>query len=51
MNWWDSHENLARLWRWLDARGETPGDGPAYFMEKPWKWAPEWDAMNAEVSQ
>lgn len=46
--WYHNHVNLAALWRWLEERGETPTDGPAYFMEKPWKWEGEWLAMQHE---
>ena len=42
--WW-THDNLAALWSWLDENGLDPADGPAYFMEKPWKWNLEYDAM------
>lgn len=40
--WYSNHGNLSLLWSWLEERGETPADGPAYFMEKPWKWDTEW---------
>lgn len=50
--WYANHSNLAALWAWLVENGETPSDGPSYFMEKPWKWTPEWErfqeAQNAE---
>lgn len=48
-SWYEYNGNLARLWRWLDERGEAPND-PAYFMEKPWKWEAEWDAMREAVT-
>jgi len=47
--WYAFHDNLASLWTWLDEHGHTPGDGPAYFMEKPWKWNLEYDAYLAFV--
>ena len=42
--WW-THDNLAALWSWLTENGLEPHDGPAYFMEKPWKWNLEYDAF------
>lgn len=47
MPWFAFHVNLAALWQWLDENGETPSDGPAYFMEKPWKWDSEWERFKA----
>ncbi len=47
VEWWEHHDELARLWRWLDERDETPDD-PAYFMSKPWKWGDEHAQMCAE---
>jgi hypothetical protein len=44
MAWFHDHKNLADLWRWLEVRGDAPDD-PAYFMEKPWKWTPEFEGM------
>lgn len=46
-DWYREPANLAELWTWLEERGEQPSD-PAYFMAKPWKWAPEWREMQAE---
>lgn len=45
-DWYEDHENLAELWRWLEERGEQPD--PAYFLEKPWKWTPEWNQMQSD---
>lgn len=48
--WWAFHTNMAELWSWLeehDARHLV--DGPAYFMEKPWKWNLEYDAIIAHL--
>jgi len=49
VEWWSDHNNLADLWKWLDEIGFTPGDGPGYFMEKPWKWNREYDTYLAVV--
>lgn len=48
-DWFLDPSNLADLWRDLDARGETPDD-PAYFMDAPWKWTPEWRRMHGDAS-
>lgn len=47
--WWHDHMNLARLYRWLDDRGEISGDvdNIVYFLSKPWKWESEWLRMTA----
>lgn len=45
--WYADHQNLALLWRWLEDRGDQPAD-PAHFIEKPWKWEPEWNELQAE---
>lgn len=44
-NWYDDRNNLADLWRWLKDQGDDPD--PAYFLEKPWKWSPEFAQMMA----
>lgn len=44
VKWYADHNNLASLWEWLGNHDNEPGDGPAYFMEKPWKWNLEYDA-------
>ena len=41
--WYDDRNNLADLWRWLEDQGEDPE--PAYFLEKPWKWSPDFTQM------
>ena len=47
--WYEDHENLAELYRWLEARCEAPaGDDIARFLEEPWKWTPEFNEMRAE---
>lgn len=46
-DWWEDHDNLAELWRFLEDRGEQPND-PAYFLDKPWKWDPEYQQMRSE---
>lgn len=38
--WYNNHQNLADLWRFLEAVGVEPED-TGYFLEKPWKWEPE----------
>lgn len=43
MVWWEHHANLARLYRWLEDRCEAPD--PVEYLEKPWKWAPEFEQM------
>lgn len=45
VEWWNDHRNLATLYEWLERYSNNPQDGPAYFMEKPWKWNMEYDAM------
>ena len=42
--WWREPQNLADLWCFLVEEGEAPSD-PAYYMEKPWKYEPEWERM------
>lgn len=49
-DWWKDHNNLAALWAWLDEEGCPPEDGPAYFMEKPWKYQAEWTAYQTAVT-
>lgn len=39
--WYDDRNNLADLWNWLVGIGDDPD--PADFIEKPWKWTPEWE--------
>lgn len=45
--WHEYVANLHALWVWLENRGDQPDD-PAYFLEKPWKWEPEWNQMQRE---
>jgi hypothetical protein len=47
MTWYDDRNNLAALWSWLEDCHKLPADGPAYFMEKPWKWQDDWDSYQA----
>jgi hypothetical protein len=46
-DWWTDHDALAELWRWLEDRGQEPND-VAYYLERPWKWTPEYDDMRSE---
>lgn len=46
-DWWDDHDQLAELWRWLEDRGWEPDD-VAHFLEHPWRWDPEYQDMRAE---
>lgn len=49
--WYEDHENLAELWRWMVERCEQPtGDDVALFLEKPWKWTPEWNQLQSELA-
>lgn len=43
--WWLDHSNLTALMRWLIDEQEMTLDQVTYFLEKPWKWSPEWDRM------
>jgi hypothetical protein len=48
--WWENHQNLALLYRWLIEHDKLdPADSSevAYLLEKPWKWAPEWADLTA----
>jgi hypothetical protein len=47
-NFADDPAELAALWEWLEERGETPTEGPAYFMEKGHKWTSEYRQMIKE---
>lgn len=49
-HWYEEPACLAELVRWLDERGEAPQtvDEFVYFLEAPWKWQPDWDAMNSD---
>jgi hypothetical protein len=49
LDWWEDHRNLRDLWFWLDGRAERPD--PADFIDKPWKWTPEWDDMRAAAAR
>jgi hypothetical protein len=46
-DWWADHDNLAALWSWLEDRVQEP-DSVVYFLEKPWKWTPEYVDMRDE---
>jgi hypothetical protein len=46
-DWWDDHDNLAELWSWLEDRGQEP-DSVVYYLQKPWKWTPEYVDMRDE---
>lgn len=46
-DWYADHQALAELWRWLEDRGDQPRD-PAHFLEEPWSYEPEYQAMRAE---
>lgn len=49
--WYENHENLCELYRWLEQRCDQPtGDDIARFLEKPWKWTPEWNEMQSELA-
>jgi hypothetical protein len=49
--WYDDHQELAALLRFLDERTELVGwdaDDFIRFVDEPWKWTPEYLAMFAE---
>jgi hypothetical protein len=46
-HWYEDPACLAELWRWLDESGAAPEDIPQ-FLEKPWHWQPQWDAMQGD---
>ena len=43
-HWYDSRENLRHLLSWLIGRDECElnENWLCYWLEKPWKWEPEW---------
>jgi hypothetical protein len=46
--WWLAHTNIAALYRWLVENDEIDERSTAdvcYFLQKPWKWTPEWQRM------
>lgn len=45
--WWEFHNNLALLYAWLDDRDAAPE--VVEFLEKPWKWTPEWEQRRSEL--
>ena len=49
--WYDDRLRLAALADWLTEQGREPADGWGYFLEKPWKWTPEYREMCAEEEQ
>lgn len=46
--WYADHNELARLWRHLTNNGQCP-TCVAYFLEKPWKWEPEYRVMQHQI--
>lgn len=48
-SFYEDHENLADLWRWLRDKGREPDD-VVRFLEEPWHFQPEWDEMVAEAT-
>lgn len=48
--WYEDHENLCALWRWLEDRGQAPSDVAGY-LEKPWHWEPEWNQMRKDQAR
>ena len=51
--WYDDHEKVKRLAKWLVSGNEFATQTDLlYFFEKPWKWDEEWQEMIGEpVSQ
>jgi len=53
--WYDIHNNLTALARWLKYQGEWDGDGGVgnliYYFEKPWKYDNEWNAFQASLEK
>ena len=50
MKWFESHDNLIELARWLLSVGWfKTSDDVIRFFEKPWKWEPEWLEMRENI--
>lgn len=45
-DWYEARDNLARLYLWLEERGEAP-DGWD-FLTSPFRWDAEWQEMLRE---
>lgn len=48
LEWWGDRGNVADLYRWLrDEARLPPVDEVGDLIERPWKWTPEWNEMQA----
>ena len=46
--WYETHENLVMLATMLDDDGRFAETADVVrFLEKPWKWTPEWERWEA----
>lgn len=48
-DWYENRDNLARLYLWLEERGQGP-DG-WHFLTSPWRWDGEWLEMLRELRE
>lgn len=46
LKWWETHDNLVQLTRWMADNGSS-ADDLASVVEKPWKYTPEYEYMLA----
>lgn len=53
--WFEVHDNLLALARWLKGEGQWDGVGGVgnllYYFEKPWKYSNEWNAYQASLEK
>jgi hypothetical protein len=53
--WYEVHDNLCALARWLKYEGQWDGVGGVgnllYFFEKPWKYDNEWSAYQKHLKK
>jgi hypothetical protein len=48
-DWWNNYEDVNELERWLYEKGKLIGPRDVLdFLETPWKWKNEWNAMMKE---